>query len=135
MHLHPLRLIPAIVLIVATAPAGRAQLILKGGGNPVRIGFTYRGVARRDADGTVRSADFPVVVAVDSGSAPQAAGLAPGDVIIEVNGHDGHEAALFRVRTPGTKYSIRVRRGTETRQIDWVVSEPSTTPAVPAPAH
>jgi S1-C subfamily serine protease len=129
MRSHVLRLlIPAIVLTVAAAPTVRAQQILKGGGNPVRIGFTYHGSAQRGADGKVRSADFPVVVAVDSGSAPQAAGLAPGDVIIEVNGRDGHEAGLFRVRTPGTRYSIVVRRGTDTRHIDWVVAAPEAKP-------
>jgi C-terminal processing protease CtpA/Prc len=129
MRSHLLKLlIPAIVLTVAAAPAVRAQQILLGGGNPVRIGFNYHGLAQRGADGTVRFADFPVVTAVDSGSAPQAAGLAPGDEIIEVNGHDGREAALFRVRAPGTKYSIRVRRGTDTRQIDWVVEIPAAKP-------
>lgn len=129
MRSHILRLlIPAIALTVAAAPSARTQQILKGGGNPIRIGFTYRGLAERSADGKVRSADFPVVVAVDSGSAPQVAGLAPGDVIIEVNGHDGHEAGLFSNRAPGTKYSVLVRRGTDTRQIDWVVAAPAVKP-------
>jgi S1-C subfamily serine protease len=121
-------LIPAIVLTVAAAPAARAQQLLKGGGNPTPIGFTYRAVVQFGADGKARSLDFPVVVAVDSGSAPQAAGLVAGDVIVEVNGRDGHEAGLFRVRSPGTKYSILVRRGTDTRRIDWVVPTPPTTP-------
>lgn len=129
MRSHILRpLVVAIVLTVAAARPARTQQVLKGGGNPIRIGFTYRGSAARGADGKVRSLDFPVVVAVDSGSAPQAAGLAPGDVIIEVNGRDGHEAALFSDRSPGTKYSVLVRRGTDTRRIDWVVATPAVKP-------
>jgi S1-C subfamily serine protease len=129
MRSHILGLvILTVVLIVTDAPAVHAQLRLSGGGNAPRIGFTYHGFAYRDADGTVRLADFPVVTAVDSGSAPQAAGIAPGDVILEVNGHDGREAALFRVRTPGTKYCVVVRRDTETRHIDWVIPDPAAKP-------
>ena len=118
----------AIVLVVIVAPTLPAQHVLKDGGNPIPIGFNYRSMVSREADGVVRSANFPVVTKVDSGSAPHVAGLARGDLIVEVNGTDGREAGLFRDRTPGTRYSLRVRRGAETLTVEWVVPVPPATP-------
>lgn len=118
-----LLLVPAL-LTLAAAPSLRAQTTLSGGrSNAPRIGFGYSGSPQIGANGEIRFADYPVVTKVDSGSAPQAAGIAIGDVILEVNGHDAREGHLFRDRNPGTRYLMRVRRGTEVREIGFAIPE------------
>jgi S1-C subfamily serine protease len=88
-----------------------------------RLGFIYAATPVLGADGQVRSADYPVVTEVTPGSEAQQAGLRAGDVILRVNGRDGHEAALFRKRDPGTHYHVTVRRGTEEVEMDFTFAE------------
>ena len=96
------------------------------------LGFTYRGTPSVAPDGAVRSADYPLVVAVVEGSPAQRSGIAVGDVIVRVNGRDGREAALFRDRSPGTRYVVRVRRGDREEEITFVFG-PAGDGAAPKP--
>jgi S1-C subfamily serine protease len=98
-------------------PIGRGR-----GGNTSapKLGFAYRG-APLITNGQISFAEFPVVSAVDSGSAAQAAGIAVGDVILAVNGKNGREGRLFVERAPGTKYVLSVRRGEEVKEITFVM--------------
>lgn len=93
------------------------------------LGFSYTGAPTIADNGEVRFADFPVVSGVVDGSAPTRAGIQVGDVILAVNGQDGRKAGLFRDRTPGTKYTVRVRRGTAEQEISWTMEAPAATPA------
>lgn len=68
--------------------------------------------------------NHPRVVRVQPGSSAARAGLAEGDILLEVNGRDGREPALFPNREPGTRYTVRVRRGTQEREVTLVVGPP-----------
>ncbi len=131
MEYRLFRLVAALaVVLLAIAPEASAQFTLSSGrtGAP-RIGFAYSASPEMGPDGKPRLKDFPVVVSVDSGSSAQKAGIAAGDVILEVNGKNAREnGGLFRERAPGTKYQVRVRRGTELRTIDFVF-QPMAPPA------
>jgi S1-C subfamily serine protease len=116
-------------LLLAGAPSARAQISMSGGNSSApKLGFAYRGAPQIN-NGQISFADFPVVSAVDSGSAAQAAGIAVGDVILAVNGKNGREGRLFRERAPGTKYVLSVRRGEEVKEITFVMgASPATKP-------
>ncbi|MGA8311613.1 MAG: PDZ domain-containing protein [Terriglobales bacterium] len=63
----------------------------------------------------------PVVAAITSGSAAQRAGLAPGDVILEVNGRPADadfEERLAELR-PGEKLHLRVRNSDGEHELHW----------------
>ncbi|HEX8903942.1 MAG TPA: PDZ domain-containing protein [Longimicrobiaceae bacterium] len=105
-------------------------------GNSVRstgrgpaLGFSYTGAPTFTESGEVRFADFPVVTGVIDGSAPTRAGIKVGDVILAVNGQDGRKAGLFRDRRPGTRYTVRVRRGSEQQEVSWTVEAPAAPPS------
>ncbi|HEX8242284.1 MAG TPA: PDZ domain-containing protein [Longimicrobium sp.] len=73
----------------------------------------------------------PVIGSVDAGSPAQRAGLAPGDIILEVNGRDAREDGAMRVR-PGVRYTYRIRRGDQEREVVLVpVARPADTMAHP----
>jgi len=57
-----------------------------------------------------------VIGSVAPGSPAQKAGLAPGDVILEVDGRDARENGALRVR-PGVRYTYRIRRGDQEREV------------------
>jgi S1-C subfamily serine protease len=57
-----------------------------------------------------------VIDAVLPGSPAQKAGLAPGDVILEVDGRDAREEGALRMR-PGVRYALRIRRGDAEKEV------------------
>lgn len=66
----------------------------------------------------VVGAGTPAALAVPQGSAQVAAGLAAGDVVVEVNGEAVADAAEFEAKLlasrPGDAWKLRVKRGDET---------------------
>ena len=93
----------------------------KGGALRDAVGFSYSAPVTMGPDGVVRAAEYPVITEVLADSPAQGAGLAPGDVILAVNGRDGKSAALFARREPGTRYTVRVRSGDVERDVELVV--------------
>lgn len=64
---------------------------------------------------------LPVVTDITPGSAADAAGIREGDVLVSVNGVDAHETTLFWNQRPGTRYTVRVRRGRAVHQLHMVM--------------
>lgn len=65
----------------------------------------------------------PIVIAVAEGSPAAQAGLAVGDVVLEVNGQNGDEAnSALRKPEAGVKYVVRVRRGDTEREVTVVAT-------------
>jgi S1-C subfamily serine protease len=86
------------------------------------VAYTGMRIAGRPApapDGTPRWADFPVVRGVDAGSPAARVGVQAGDVILSVNGADARDPrTLFG--PPGTTFTLRIRRGTEIHEFEFV---------------
>ncbi|HET7234425.1 MAG TPA: PDZ domain-containing protein [Longimicrobium sp.] len=73
---------------------------------------------------------YPEIITVVPGSNAALAGMAVGDTLLSVNGRDASERTpLFPDRTPGTKYTMRVRRDGE--DIELIFSFPVVPPAAP----
>lgn len=87
-------------------------------------GFTIR-FSMMMTPGRAITREYPVIGAVHRGSPAQKAGLAPGDVILEIDGRDAREEGALRV-LPGVRYALRIRRGDAEREVALV--------AVPRPA-
>jgi len=78
-------------------------------GFDIRFSFTM--------SGGQETASAPLVIdRVDPGSPAQKAGLAAGDIILEVDGRDAREDGALLVR-PGARYTYRIRRGSEEREV------------------
>lgn len=81
-------------------------------------GFTIRFAMTMGLAGATE--EQPLVIGtVAAGSPAQRAGLAPGDVILEVNGRDARREGAMLLR-PGTRYTFRIRRGDEEREVALV---------------
>jgi S1-C subfamily serine protease len=105
---------PAPQSVPAPAPQARGY-----------TGFTIR-FSMTTAPGGREEEGHPVVAEVHPGSPAAKAGFAPGDVVLEVGGRDSREFGAMRVQ-PGGRYTYRVRRGEDERELILV--------AVPRPAH
>lgn len=69
--------------------------------------------------------DRPTVASVDEGSPAAAAGLAPGDVLLSVDGRDVLEGGpMFPGAAAGRRFTLRVKRGTEERDLVIVAAAP-----------
>jgi S1-C subfamily serine protease len=69
---------------------------------------------------------YPEIKTVVPGSNAARAGLTVGDTLVSVNGHDMRQLApLFPDRTPGTKYTMRVRRGGEDLELTFIYPTPA----------
>jgi S1-C subfamily serine protease len=58
---------------------------------------------------------------VTPGSPATDAGLAPNDTILSSNGRDGRLGRIFPDRTPGTRYTLRLRRNGMERETQLTV--------------
>lgn len=126
----------AVVLIAALGVIGASPAVVAGQGEEtvevressargsLGLGWAYGNdyVIRQGESGT-RPRQHPTVSRVSEGGAAERAGLRAGDVILTVNGVDSRQGPLFRDRTPGTRYTVRVRRGDQEREVVLVVAE------------
>lgn len=88
--------------------------------SPYYTGYSYSGSPVVLADGSVRFAEPPVITEVAPGSPAALVGLQPGDQIVEVNGRDGRDPTVLRARAAGQEFVLRIRRGTELRDVTLV---------------
>lgn len=105
-------------IVEVRAPAARGSLGLGWG-----YGDDY---VIRQGETAARPRIHPKVTQVTPGGPAERAGLRAGDVLLTVNGEDSRARPLFRERTPGTRYTIRVRRGDQEREVLLVVAERPT---------
>ncbi len=89
---------------------------------PYYTGYSYSGSPVVQPDGSVRFAEPPVITEVLPGSPAALVGLQPGDVIVQVNGRDAREARGLRAREAGQEFVLRIRRGTELRDVTLVAA-------------
>jgi C-terminal processing protease CtpA/Prc len=118
-------------LLVASTASARAQETSTPGAKPTAytgalISLTLMGLS---ADTTVPPLmSYPEVRLVIKHSPADSAGIAVGDVIVEINGQDPRHQRPIPIVVPtlGEKYVLRVRRGEAEREVTLV--------AVPRPA-
>jgi C-terminal processing protease CtpA/Prc len=63
------------------------------------------------------SSGYPIVYTIQPGSPAEKAGLAAEDVILDVDGKDLIRQPRALILETGVKYSLRIRRGNEEREI------------------
>lgn len=101
----------------------RDQIVATGKANHARLGVTVQDVnqALAESFGLARP-DGALVASVAKGSAAEAAGLKPGDVIVEVNGQaverSGSLSSLIGLSTPGERVKLKVWRDKSAREIE-----------------
>jgi predicted metalloprotease with PDZ domain len=129
-------LLVSAVLLVAGAGCAHAQQstppppqgddpgMVRVGSGPTRaIGLGYGALPNMSGRSVSGFSEHPVVRMVVDGSGAAQAGIRVGDVLLSVNGKDAREGRLFPDRQPGTRYVVRIRRGTEEREVTLVVAE------------
>jgi S1-C subfamily serine protease len=80
----------------------------------------------------VVTAGYPRVRAVYPNSPAHQAGVVAGDVIVEVDGRDSRDTGALWLQ-PGVRYTLRIRRGEEEREVAFVPLPPRPRPSAPAP--
>lgn len=129
-------LIKASILALALALAGVTHANAQQGSNPGTPDTTGQRVAMPGTPRVFTGLSFrrtnggpPVVVGVAPDSPASRAGLAVGDAIVTVDGHDTTETSLFAGSTPGKAYTLGVRgAGGQERTVVLVVAPPRTAP-------
>jgi hypothetical protein len=71
-------------------------------------------------------AHFPAIRGIGAGGVAERAGLRVGDVVLASNGADGRVSPPFPDRSPGTHYTLRIRRDDRERELDLVIGPPPT---------
>lgn len=67
--------------------------------------------------GSMRATDYPRVRAIDPGTPADSARILPGDVLLSANGVDLMEHSHRWDDAAGTVLTLRIRRGTTTREV------------------
>ncbi len=99
------------------------QIVATGTATHARLGVTVQDLSQALAESFGLSRpDGALVASVGKGSAAEAAGLKPGDVITEVNGtpvtRSGTLSSLIGMAAPGDKVDLRVWRDKSARQLE-----------------
>jgi hypothetical protein len=64
---------------------------------------------------------YPAVSRVTAGSPAERAGLMVGDTIVSANGRDARLGRIFPDGTPGTEYTVRIRRDGAERELRLII--------------
>jgi serine protease Do len=99
------------------------QIVATGKANHARLGVTVQDLNQTLAESFgLNRPDGALVASVGKGSAAEAAGLKPGDVITEVNGQvvtrSGSLSSLIGLSTPGERVKLKVWRDKSAREIE-----------------
>lgn len=91
------------------------------------VGMVMEQQSRRSE--LVAEVDPPIVTVIMAGSPAEAAGLRVGDEILRIDDCDPRETCVrWRELVPGQRYQLRVRNGTEERDVTLVPAPPSARP-------
>jgi|GEM_PF-5177724 len=102
----------------ASMPAGATSFASM----PTPTGMLYYGgTLEMQSDGHWGLADYPIVTRVDSGSVAAQGGFRIGDVLLLVNGRDARKARPFRLQGGEERWVVRIRRGTEEKELTMEV--------------
>jgi hypothetical protein len=112
--------LPAIALAQTTSPA-RSSANRNATAVAPRVGFAVGAKI-----GPNNTFGYPYVHTVVPGSNAERAGIQVGDTILTINGRDARDGQLFPVREAGTRYLLRVRRGSEEMELPFIF------PVIPA---
>jgi S1-C subfamily serine protease len=104
--------VPVDSMKVVSARSGRDSALRNRG----YTGFTIRLTATMGPDHQA-SSGYPIVYTIQPGSPAEKAGLAAEDVILDVDGKDLIRQPRALILETGVKYSLRIRRGNEEREI------------------
>lgn len=99
------------------------QIVATGKANHARLGVTVQDLNQALAESFgLKRPDGALVASVGKGSAAEAAGLKPGDVIVEVNGQaierSGSLSSLIGLSTPGERVKLKVWRDRSARELE-----------------
>jgi S1-C subfamily serine protease len=115
----------------AAAQPGTPRTHVNGNAQPVAPRFGFAVGAKVGPNNT---AGYPYVHTVVPGSNAERAGIQVGDTILTINGRDARDGQLFPVREAGTRYLLRVRRGREEIELNFVFPVIPARTAAPAAA-
>lgn len=117
MNLSRIAAACAGLLVFAVGAGAQEQTVSTGRRAKADIGFGVEFQMAQSPTG-MRMTGYPRLGAVRPGSSAARAGLATGDVLVAVDGRDTQQAAAwFADAVPGRRYTLRVRRGGEEREV------------------
>jgi len=113
----------AFAIPIDVALKVKDQIVATGKASHARLGVTVQDLNHALAESFgLKRPDGALVASVGKGSAAEAAGLKPGDVIVEVNGQaverSGSLSSLIGLATPGERVRLKVWRDKAARDLD-----------------
>lgn len=124
MKLHRVSAIVAALLTVAVGASAQTQTVATGRVAKADVGFGVE-FQLSSTSGEVRRFGYPRVASVKPTSSAARAGLTVGDVLIAVDGRDTRQPGNWWADlAPGRRYTLRVRRGEEERNMEIEAGPP-----------
>jgi S1-C subfamily serine protease len=117
-----------VALACVTPESSSAQEVSAGrtgAGSGIEFSYRWEGGFTIAADGTRRMRSYPTVKSVVPTSPAARAGLRANDIIVSTNGRDARTPPLFQSLRPGAPVVLRVRRGSDEREITFIPRRPA----------